>query len=363
MPRACGDLHSLVGLAADLRRLQRPISRIGRRGRDLRHGPRCPSRKARRAAERNRGPYSVGSAHSSNFRGSWIGQEDRRRDRPSCARAGAGASWIGVRDSFTRLGGGSMQQAFGQCVAPAGSDGATRAAIGSCPAGTMLKRGSQPLARIILLACISAGAGTWSAPASDAAGSVLRGITMIMGWRRGHARRRLDALNQLLWLGRPRPIGFSLRQMTCLIVVGALVGSSRCDPPSYIMCIGDETRQLRQRDPRRFGGATGEQQANRGRNRSPSTPTVGRHGIERRRTAVVIVPGYGMAVAQARQGGRGTDPKLRAAGKEVRFCHPPGCRAAFRVTLTCFWPRLRCPTTSCSRWTRSTRISLLDRRG
>jgi hypothetical protein len=47
--------------------------------------------------------------------------------------------------------------------------------------------------------------------------------------------------------------------------------------------------------------------------------------------SVIIVPGYGMAVAQAQQSVSELTRKLRAAGKEVRFRHPPGRGASARA--------------------------------
>ena len=43
--------------------------------------------------------------------------------------------------------------------------------------------------------------------------------------------------------------------------------------------------------------------------------------------SVIIIPGYGMAVAQAQQPVSELVRKLRAQGKTVRLCHPSCCRA------------------------------------
>ena len=49
--------------------------------------------------------------------------------------------------------------------------------------------------------------------------------------------------------------------------------------------------------------------------------------------SVIIIPGYGMAVAQAQQNGGRADPSsLRAQGQGSAFCDPPGCGSSARAT-------------------------------
>ena len=70
-----------------------------------------------------------------------------------------------------------------------------------------------------------------------------------------------------------------------------------------------------------FGGAKGEQQAIEGEQIAIDADGVATALNEA--DSVVIVPGYGMAVAQAQQSVSELTRKLRAAGKSVRFAiHP-----------------------------------------
>ena len=113
-------------------------------------------------------------------------------------------------------------------------------------------------------------------------------------------------------------IGFSLGN-DLLIVVGALVGSSGAIL-SYIMCKA-MNRSFISVILGGFGGAAGPAMESKV-SRSPSTPTVWRpHWKEA--DSVVIIPGYGMAVAQAQQNVAELTRRLRAKGKNVRFAiHP-----------------------------------------
>ena len=113
-------------------------------------------------------------------------------------------------------------------------------------------------------------------------------------------------------------IGFSLGN-DLLIVVGALVGSSGAIL-SYIMCKA-MNRSFVSVILGGFGGATGEQMAVEGEQVAIDADGVATALNEA--DSVVIVPGYGMAVAQAQQSVSELTRKLRAAGKEVRFAiHP-----------------------------------------
>jgi NAD(P) transhydrogenase subunit beta len=102
-------------------------------------------------------------------------------------------------------------------------------------------------------------------------------------------------------------------------VVGALVGSSGAIL-SYIMCKA-MNRSFVSVILGGFGGATGEQMAVEGEQIAIDADGVATALNEA--DSVVIVPGYGMAVAQAQQAVSELTRKLRAAGKEVRFAiHP-----------------------------------------
>ncbi|MEL7257255.1 MAG: NAD(P)(+) transhydrogenase (Re/Si-specific) subunit beta [Pseudomonadota bacterium] len=113
-------------------------------------------------------------------------------------------------------------------------------------------------------------------------------------------------------------IGFSLGN-DLLIVVGALVGSSGAIL-SYIMCKA-MNRSFISVILGGFGGAAGEQMAVEGEQVAIDADGVAAALNEA--SSVIIVPGYGMAVAQAQQAVSELTNKMRAAGKEVRFAiHP-----------------------------------------
>ena len=117
-------------------------------------------------------------------------------------------------------------------------------------------------------------------------------------------------------------IGFTLRN-PALIIVGALVGSSGAIL-SYIMCTGMNRSIFNVL----LGGFGGESAA-------PAAGGGGKQGSVKQGSAddaaflmknaskVIIVPGYGMAVAQAQHAVREMTDKLKAEGVEVKFAiHP-----------------------------------------
>ena len=113
-------------------------------------------------------------------------------------------------------------------------------------------------------------------------------------------------------------IGFSLGN-DLLIVVGALVGSSGAIL-SYIMCKA-MNRHFVSVILGGFGVPAGEQMAVEGEQIAIDADGVATALNEA--DSVIIVPGYGMAVAQAQQAVSELTRKMRAAGKEVRFAiHP-----------------------------------------
>lgn len=113
-------------------------------------------------------------------------------------------------------------------------------------------------------------------------------------------------------------IGFSLGN-DLLIVVGALVGSSGAIL-SYIMCKA-MNRSFISVILGGFGGPAGEQMAVEGEQIAIDADGVAAALNEA--DSVVIIPGYGMAVAQAQQSVAELVRKLRAQGKTVRFAiHP-----------------------------------------
>ena len=113
-------------------------------------------------------------------------------------------------------------------------------------------------------------------------------------------------------------IGFSLGN-DLLIVVGALVGSSGAIL-SYIMCKA-MNRSFISVILGGFGGPAGEQMAVEGEQVAIDADGVAAALNEA--SSVIIIPGYGMAVAQAQQAVSELTNKLRAQGKKVRFAiHP-----------------------------------------
>ena len=113
-------------------------------------------------------------------------------------------------------------------------------------------------------------------------------------------------------------IGFSLGN-DLLIVVGALVGSSGAIL-SYIMCKA-MNRSFVSVILGGFGGPAGEQMAVEGEQIAIDADGVAQALEEA--DSIVIIPGYGMAVAQAQQNVAELTRRLRAKGKTVRFAiHP-----------------------------------------
>jgi NAD(P) transhydrogenase subunit beta len=113
-------------------------------------------------------------------------------------------------------------------------------------------------------------------------------------------------------------IGFSLGN-DLLIVVGALVGSSGAIL-SYIMCKA-MNRSFVSVILGGFGGTAGPQMAVEGEQIAIEADGVATALNEA--DSVIIIPGYGMAVAQAQQSVSELVRKLRAKGKNVRFAiHP-----------------------------------------
>ncbi len=113
-------------------------------------------------------------------------------------------------------------------------------------------------------------------------------------------------------------IGFSLGN-DLLIVVGALVGSSGAIL-SYIMCKA-MNRSFISVILGGFGGPAGEQMAVEGEMVAIEADGVAAALDEA--DSIIIIPGYGMAVAQAQQNVAELTRRLRAKGKTVRFAiHP-----------------------------------------
>ncbi|NHB76868.1 NAD(P)(+) transhydrogenase (Re/Si-specific) subunit beta [Rhodobacter calidifons] len=113
-------------------------------------------------------------------------------------------------------------------------------------------------------------------------------------------------------------IGFSLSN-DLLIVVGALVGSSGAIL-SYIMCKA-MNRSFISVILGGFGNTTGPQMEVTGEQIAIDAEGVA--AALNDAESIIIIPGYGMAVAQAQQSVSELTRKLRARGKNVRFAiHP-----------------------------------------
>jgi NAD(P) transhydrogenase subunit beta len=113
-------------------------------------------------------------------------------------------------------------------------------------------------------------------------------------------------------------IGFSLGN-DLLIVVGALVGSSGAIL-SYIMCKA-MNRSFVSVILGGFGGSSGPQMEINGEQVAIDVDGVA--SVLNEAESIIIIPGYGMAVAQAQQSVSELARKLIAQGKNVRFAiHP-----------------------------------------
>jgi NAD(P) transhydrogenase subunit beta len=183
------------------------------------------------------------------------------------------------------------------------------------PGGHLLNAAAAALSVVMLIAYL-AGAGSWTLVLL-AVLALFIGYHLIMGIGGADMPVVVSMLNSYSgWAAAA--IGFSLSN-DLLIVVGALVGSSGAIL-SYIMCKA-MNRSFVSVILGGFGGASGEQQAIEGEQVAIDTDGVATALNEA--DSIIIVPGYGMAVAQAQQSVSELVRKLRAKGKEVRFgIHP-----------------------------------------
>jgi NAD(P) transhydrogenase subunit beta len=169
---------------------------------------------------------------------------------------------------------------------------------------------------LLLLVMFFNGSGIWTLAAMTVL-ALFIGYHLIMGIGGADMPVVVSMLNSYSgWAAAA--IGFTLGN-DLLIVTGALVGSSGAIL-SYIMCKA-MNRSFISVILGGFGAATG-----------PAMEIIGEQiAIDAESVAaalndadsVIIVPGYGMAVAQAQQAVSEVTRKLRAAGKVVRFAiHP-----------------------------------------
>jgi NAD(P) transhydrogenase subunit beta len=183
------------------------------------------------------------------------------------------------------------------------------------PGGHLLNAGAAALS-IILLIAYANGAGAWALILMTLAAFFI-GYHLIMGIGGADMPVVVSMLNSYSgWAAAA--IGFTLGN-DLLIVTGALVGSSGAIL-SYIMCKA-MNRSFVSVILGGFGGTTGPAMAIEGEQIAIDAEGVATALNEA--DSVIIVPGYGMAVAQAQQAVSELTRKLRAAGKTVRFAiHP-----------------------------------------
>ncbi|MGR3635067.1 MAG: NAD(P)(+) transhydrogenase (Re/Si-specific) subunit beta [Shimia sp.] len=183
------------------------------------------------------------------------------------------------------------------------------------PGGHMLNAGAAALSVICLIWYLNGGAFLPLLILTVAA--LFIGYHLIMGIGGADMPVVVSMLNSYSgWAAAA--IGFSLGN-DLLIVVGALVGSSGAIL-SYIMCKA-MNRSFVSVILGGFGGTTGPAMEVEGEQIAIEADGVAAALDDA--DSVVIIPGYGMAVAQAQQNVAELTRRLRAKGKTVRFAiHP-----------------------------------------
>ncbi|MDR5904813.1 NAD(P)(+) transhydrogenase (Re/Si-specific) subunit beta [Franzmannia qiaohouensis] len=183
------------------------------------------------------------------------------------------------------------------------------------PGGHLLNAVAAGLCLLLAIAYLN-GAGFWTLLVL-AALSFFIGYHLIMGIGGADMPVVVSMLNSYSgWAAAA--IGFTLSN-DLLIVTGALVGSSGAIL-SYIMCKA-MNRNFLSVILGGFGGTSGPAAEIEGE--QVAIDAGGVAASLNNADSVVIVPGYGMAVAQAQNAVSELTRKLRAAGKEVRFAiHP-----------------------------------------
>ncbi|MFA7432410.1 MAG: NAD(P)(+) transhydrogenase (Re/Si-specific) subunit beta [Gemmobacter sp.] len=183
------------------------------------------------------------------------------------------------------------------------------------PGGHMLNAGAALLSLLLAILYLQ-GWGIWTLLLLTAL-ALFIGYHLIMGIGGADMPVVVSMLNSYSgWAAAA--IGFSLGN-DLLIVTGALVGSSGAIL-SYIMCKA-MNRSFISVILGGFGGTTGPAQAIEGEQIAIDADGVA--AALNDADSVVIIPGYGMAVAQAQQSVSELTRKLRARGKTVRFAiHP-----------------------------------------
>ena len=172
---------------------------------------------------------------------------------------------------------------------------------------------------LIVILVMSGGAAKWAFWAIFGV-ALVAGVTLIIPIGGADMPVVVSMLNSYSgWAAAA--LGFTLENTT-LIITGALVGSSGAIL-SYIMCQGMNRSFISVI----LGGFGGDDAAAAGG--KAETRAVKQGGAEdaafimRNASKVIIVPGYGMAVAQAQHALREMADKLKAEGVEVKYAiHP-----------------------------------------
>ncbi|KQV41419.1 MULTISPECIES: NAD(P)(+) transhydrogenase (Re/Si-specific) subunit beta [unclassified Rhizobium] len=183
------------------------------------------------------------------------------------------------------------------------------------PGGHLLNAGAAALSILLLLLYVN-GAGVWTLVLMTLAAFFI-GYHLIMGIGGADMPVVVSMLNSYSgWAAAA--IGFTLGN-DLLIVTGALVGSSGAIL-SYIMCKA-MNRSFVSVILGGFGATAGPQMEISGEQIAIDADGVA--AALNDADSIIIVPGYGMAVAQAQASVSELTRKLRAAGKTVRFAiHP-----------------------------------------
>src|ERR687890_1839983 len=183
------------------------------------------------------------------------------------------------------------------------------------PGGHGLNAGAALLSLVLLVLYVQ-GAGVWALVGMTLLAFFI-GYHLIMGIGGADMPVVVSMLNSYSGWAAPA-IGFTLGN-DLLIVTGALVGSSGAIL-SYIMCKA-MNRSFISVILGGFGATTGPVMAIAGEQIAIDADGVATALEEA--DSIVIVPGYGMAVAQARHSVSELTRRLRAKGKDVRFAiHP-----------------------------------------
>ena len=183
------------------------------------------------------------------------------------------------------------------------------------PGGHVLNAGAAALSLLLAVMYMN-DAGSWTLVLLTVLAPLI-GYSLIMGIGGADMPVVVSMLNSYSgWAAAA--IGFSLGN-DLLIVVGALVGSSGAIL-SYIMCKA-MNRSFVSVILGGFGGPAGEQMKVEGEQVAIDVDGVATALDEA--DSIIIIPGYGMAVAQAQQSVSELTKRLRAKGKTVRFAiHP-----------------------------------------